>query len=160
MTWYFYCYLTTGLNPWILVQVPLPTTGMKQHHSGNLNPFKSVTGTHCRSLRAVLKGARFSQALSHFCTLAGAGALQPPVCWSTDHSTTSATVSSLPTSHGLLPRAEFMERSTAALSLLPPSLNCRTAASTQLSFQKTVKNTQQQESFHMFSLGSPPAEIP
>ncbi|KAI1233761.1 hypothetical protein IHE44_0004206 [Lamprotornis superbus] len=70
----------------------------------------------------------------HFCTLAGA-VLAVPVCCSAHHATTSATVSSLPTSHELLPRAAFMERSTAPLSLLLPSFSWKMAVSTQLSIR-------------------------
>lgn len=86
----------------------------------------------------MLNGARFSQALIHLCTLVGTGTLQPPVCWSTDQSTTSATVSSFPTSQGLFPRAEFMERNTAAFSLLLPSFNWKIAVSIQLSIRVEV----------------------
>lgn len=75
-----------------------------------------------------------SQELSHLCTLAGA-ALQLPLCRSAAHSTTSATLSSLPTSHGLLASAEFMARKTAALSLGLPSLSWKVAMSTQLSMR-------------------------
>lgn len=69
----------------------------------------------------VLKGARLSQDLSHHYTLLGSAALLPPVCWSMDQSTTSATESSFPTSHGLFPKPEFIEWKTAAFYLPLPS---------------------------------------
>lgn len=93
--------------------------------------------SHLSSFITELKGARFSQDFIHFCTLAGV-VLALPVCCSAHHATTSATVSSLPTSHELLPRAAFMERSTAPLSLLLPSFSWNRAVSTQLSIRVEV----------------------
>lgn len=84
-----------------------------------------------------LKGAKFSHDFIHFCTLAGA-ALALPVCWSADHATMSATVSSFPTSHDVLPRAAFIERRTAPFSLLLPSFSWKMAVSTQLSIRVDV----------------------
>lgn len=89
------------------------------------------------SFMTELKGARFSHDFIHFCTLAGA-AFALPVCWSAHHATMSATVSSFPTNHAVLPRAAFMERKTAPFSLLLPSLSWKMAVSTQLSIRVEV----------------------
>lgn len=111
------------------------TAGMRGSRS-NKTPLSGVQA-YFRSFMTELKGARFSHDFIHFCTLAGA-AFVLPVCWSTHHATTSATLSSFPTSHGVLPRAAFMERKTAPLSLLLPSFSWKMAVSTQLSIRVEV----------------------
>lgn len=95
------------------------------------------TEAHFSSFITELKGAKFSHDFIHFCTLAGA-VLALPVCWSAHHTTMSATVSSLPTNHGVLPRAAFIERKTAPFSLLLPSFSWKMAVSTQLSIRVEV----------------------
>lgn len=113
----------------------IPTAG-RRWNKIKITPSRSA-GAHFSSFITELKGARFSHDFIHFCTWAGA-ALAPPVCCSAHHATTSATVSSLPTSHAALPRAAFIERKTAPCSLLLPSFSWKMAVSTQLSIRVEV----------------------